>query len=476
MESKIIENGVVYNSSKEEILGYTKDIPNDLIIPDSVTSIGSSAFSDCESLTSVTIPDSVTSIGNSAFYSCDSLTSITVKEDNPNYSSDEYGALFNKDKTMLIQYPIGNTRTSYTIPDSVTSIDDYAFYDCTSLTSITIPNSVTSIGNGVFEDCTGLTSVTIGNSVTSIGDGAFRRCTSLTSITIPDSVTSIGYGAFRYCTGLTSVTIPDSVTSIGDWAFYNCTGLTSVTIPDSVTSIGDWAFYNCTGLTSVTIPDSVTSIGNYAFYDCTSLTSITVKEGNPNYSSDEYGVLFNKDKTLLIQYPIGNTRTSYTIPDSVTSIGDSAFRYCTSLTSVTIPDSVTSIGYGAFRYCTGLTSVTIPNSVTSIGKYAFYNCINLVKTGYFKATNGNMTCRDMVYKLGTKYYQQNVSLCKKGFHFCENAYDLLNYYNGQIGKDVRFFTIECEDVSPQTGWDSKRVCGTIKLVREITSYAELLNR
>ena len=166
----------------------------------------------------------------------------------------------------------------------------------------------------------------------------------------------------------------------------------------------------------------------------------------------ENGVVYNSSKEKILGYTKNITK-DLIIPDSVTSIGDWAFAQCTDLTSVTIPDSVTSIGDGAF-----------------------YRCGNLVKTGYFKATNGNMTCRNMVYKLGTKYCQQNISLCKKGFHFCENAYDLLNYYNGQIGKDVRFFTIECEDVSPQTGRDSKKVCGIIKLVREITSYAELLNR
>ena len=325
-----------------------------VVIGDSVTRIGDCAFEDCTSLTSVTIGNSVTSIGYHAFWHCHSLTSITVKEGNPNYSSDEYGVLFNKDKTLLIQYPIGNTRTSYTIPDSVTSIGEDAFYRCTSLTSVTIPDSVTSIGEDAFYRCTSLTSVTIGNSVTSIGNGAFYDCDSLTS-----------------------VTIGNSVTSIGDKAFYYCAGLTSVTIPDSVTSIGDYAFEFCKSLTSVTIPDSVTSIGNLAFRYCYSLTSVTVKEGNPNYSSDEYGVLFNKDKTLLIQYPIGNTRTSYTIPDSVTSIGNWAFRDCTSLTSVTIPDSVTSIGGGTFYNCTGLTSVTIGNSVTSIGEDVFYNCTRL---------------------------------------------------------------------------------------------------
>ena len=303
-------------------------------IGNSVTSIGYGAFYNCYSLTSVTIPDSVTSIGWGAFEDCTGLTSITVKEGNPNYSNDEYGVLFNKDKTLLIQYPIGNTRTSYTIPDSVTSIGYDAFHECTGLTSVTIPDSVTSIGDGAFYDCDSLTSVTIGNSVTSIGEGAFEDCTSLTSVTIGNSVKSIGWYAFEYCTGLTSVTIGNSVTSIGDYVFRDCTSLTSVTIPDSVTSIGD-----------------------FAFLGCTSLTSITVKEGNPNYSSDEYGVLFNKDKTLLIQYPIGNTRTSYTIPDSVTSIGDSAFSGCTGLTSITIPDSVTSIGEDAFWMCTGLTNV-----------------------------------------------------------------------------------------------------------------------
>ncbi len=298
-------------------------------IPDSVTSIGDDAFYCCTSLTSVTIPDSVTSIGYLAFYNCTSLTDITVDADNTAYCSED-GVLFNKSKTELIQYPVGNARTSYTIPDSVTSIGSYAFYNCTSLTSVTIG----------------------------------------------DSVTSIGYYAFRYCTSLTSVTIPDSVMSIGEHAFAYCKKLTSVTIPDSVTSIGDFAFCDCDSLTSVTIPDSVTSIGGWVFSDCTSLTDITVDADNTAYCS-EVGVLFNKSKTELIQYPVGNARTSYTIPDSVTSIGNSAFSDCTSLTSVTIPDSVTSIGGAAFSDCTSLTSVTIGDSVTSIGDYAFSWCTKL---------------------------------------------------------------------------------------------------
>ena len=270
---------------------------------------------------------------------------------------------------------------SAVIAEGVTSIGGCAFYDCRSLTSVTIPDSVTRIGSFAFDNCRSLTSVTIPNGVTSIGTAAFDYCTSLISVTIPDSVTSIGDDAFRGCSSLTSVTIPDSVTSIGERAFSECTSLTSVTIPDSVTSIGEQAFYYCRSLTSVTIPDSVTSIGDGAFASCTSLTGIWVAEGSSHYASDAFGVLFNKDKTTLVQCP-GAFSGSYAIPDSVTSIGKRAFSECTSLTSVTIPDSVTSIGKQAFDYCTSLTSVTIPDSVTSIDWDAFYYCTSLTDVYY----------------------------------------------------------------------------------------------
>ena len=265
------------------------------VIAEGVTSIGSYAFDDCKSLTSVTIPDSVTSIGDSAFCNCKSLTSVTIPD---SVTLIDNGAFFGC--TSL---------TSVTIPDSVTSIDQYAFYKCESLTSVTIPGSVTSIGVGAFAYCKSLTSVTIPDSVTSIGKWAFSECKSLTSVTIPGSVTSIGVGAFASCTSLTGIwvaegssyyvsdasgvlfnkdmttlvqcpgafaayTIPDGVTRIGERAFYYCTSLTSVTIPNSVTSIGDGAFASCTSLTSVTIPNSVTYFGEWAFDDCTSLTDV----------------------------------------------------------------------------------------------------------------------------------------------------------------------------------------------------------
>ena len=252
---------------------------------------------------------------------------------------------------------------------TVTSIGGSAFRYCTSLTSVTIPDSVTSIGGWAFTDCASLTSVTIPDGVTSIGEYTFSWCTSLTSATIPDSVTSIGEFAFHNCKSLTSMTIPRSVVSIGYDAFGWCESLTSVTILDGVRSIGNSAFTDCKSLTSVTIPNSVTSIGRGAFSSCASLTGIWVAEGNSHYVSDASGVLFNKDKKTLVQCP--GAFAVYTIPGSVTSIGDDAFSGCASLTSVTIPDSVTSIGNYAFSCCGSLTDVYFTGTETA------WNCITI---------------------------------------------------------------------------------------------------
>lgn len=190
------------------------------------------------------------------------------------------------------------------------------------------------------------------------------------------SVTMIGSHAFYGCHNLASVSIPGSVTSIGVGAFYDCHNLASVSIPGSVTSVGECAFYDCYNLASVSIPSSVTFIGESAFENCKSLSYISVESGNKHYT-DKEGVLFNRDMTELMAFPISHAKTEYVIPSTVTSVGNRSFWSCSGLTSVTIPSSVTSIGENAFNGCHGLTSVTVPASVTSIGVSAFVNCQNL---------------------------------------------------------------------------------------------------
>ncbi len=333
-------------------------------IPSGVTSIGENAFSSCSALTAVTIPNGVTSIEKSTFYGCNALTSVTI----PN-SVTSIGA-----SAFYSCYKLA----SIDIPSGVTSIGGSAFSGCSALTSVEIPSGVTSIGSSVFYGCKGLTSVTIPNTVTSIEYAAFESCKGLTSVTIPNSVTSLGKQAFQECTALTSVTIGDGVTSIEDFTFYKCSALTTAPIGKSVTNIGYYAFHSCEKLSEVNIPDGVTTIGNSAFYGChlsavtlpkslttlensafalnSVLKTIDVDPENPNFSSED-GVVYNKDKSVLVLCPSGK-KDAFIIPNHVTAIGDYAFHYCASVKSMTIPSSVTEIGKYAFYYCNTLTSIT----------------------------------------------------------------------------------------------------------------------
>ncbi|MEE1504346.1 MAG: leucine-rich repeat domain-containing protein, partial [Acutalibacteraceae bacterium] len=394
-----------------------------ITIPAGVTVLEGSLFSSCGNLESVVIHEGVTEISGYAFNLCSALKdvyyrgsseeweSITISENGNssltnatihyNYGKisgscgenltwvfdEETGELAISGTGKMEDYsssglaPWKDYRSSIlsvTISDGVESIGAYAFYNCEALRNLNLGNGVKSIGARAFLGCTGLEGVTIPDSVTSIGIYAFSNCNSLTNITVDEANTAYSsdeYGVLfdknkteliLYPAGntITSYTIPGSVTDIAGYAFSDAVNLVNVTIPDGVTQIGGAAFYDCERLKNVTIPKSVTSIGALAFNGCDSLTSITVDEANTAYSSDEYGVLFNKEKTELIRYPAGNAREEYVIPESVTAILEFAFSYCASLVNVRAGENITTIERDAFVNCSGLVEIIIPNSVT----------------------------------------------------------------------------------------------------------------
>lgn len=393
LKSVTVENGI--KSVSNQMFADCNSL-NEIVLPNSIESIGRRAFLNCQALKKFQLPDSIETIADYAFYSCSQLKSlsisaktigdyafsfcselesvnfsdkleiigdesfnstglsevsvpsavshigerafatnkiekITVDENNQYYTSID-GVLFNKSETEIIDYPNYTQAESYAVPQSVTSIGEYAFGgDMQSLKNVTIPDTVTEIGNGAFMDFYGLENIDIPETVTEIGDNAFNGCSQLASITIPNSVTEIGASAFRCCSSLQSVNLTEGLKSIGDYAFGGDYELSNVTLPNSLSDISPTAFFNSENF-------------------CEYLTDAS----NPYFSVTD-GVLYSKDKTELVSYPYGKKGNEYSVLSGTKSIGDYAI-VCNNLDSVYVPQSVGTIGKNSVGYITDFTS------------------------------------------------------------------------------------------------------------------------
>ncbi len=492
-------------------------------IPDSVTSIGMSAFGWCSNLREITIPANVTSIGDQAFVYCSALESVTIGESVENIGRTAFSHC--------------SALTAVTIPNSVTNIGESAFYNCTALTELNLGSGIKTMGNYAFSWCTALKELNLRSGIETIGNSAFYGCSALTAVEIPKSVVSIGSMAFRYCDALYEITVedgsesysssdgvlfdknktelvqypsakseteysvPSTVQKMDDWAFYHASNLESVTMPESVEYIGERAFSNCSAITEITIPKNVAEIGGGAFAWCGSLNEITVVNGNAYYCASD-GILFSKDKTMLVAYPAGKGDASYAvpssvteigayafagcydieaiemvegletigsyafyscrsvenfdIPSSVTEIGSYAFAYCISLESIEIPEGVSEISEWMFYRCTALKSVVIPNSVAAIGTYAFYHCESLtsieIPSGVTKLFYG--TFENCVALTQVTIPVSVTAIANSAFSGCESLSDV--YYAGTLeewnaidndSEELTASSIHCEDGS-----------------------------
>ncbi len=464
----VVGGQLEFDFSTGTILSASRNITS-AIIPETINgttvrALGDTAFYSCWYLTEVSIPEFVNSIGANAFDICNSLTKISVDGSN-NFFYDDNGVLYDRIEQALMVYPDSKAGFMYTIPEGIFTIYANAFSEADNLQQVIIPDSVQEIHAYAFSGCDNLASITISSQVEFLGDHVFRRCSSLEDITvepynpnylsidgvlfsadyetliqypagktakyytipkyvttlseysfewadnlkevtIPNNVKTIESYVFTGCTSLEKVDIPGSITTLSSGLFENCTSLTDVNIANGVEAIDSLVFYRCSSLVQIDIPSSVTTLGTNIFNDCISLQNINVDKDNLNFSSAD-GVLFSKDKSVLITYPLGKTDEFYNVPEGVQTIGFASFTDNINLKKVILPDgvlkldtsafsssnieqvilsdSVTEIGIGAFSDCANLQKVNIPENTTKIGYVAFQKCPNL--TLYIDAEN-----------------------------------------------------------------------------------------
>ena len=396
------EDGVLFNKDKTTLVCYPiGKTETTYTVPATVTTIETSAFENCTALAQINLPNSLTDMASRTFYGCTSLTEVTL-------------------------------------PDGVTKLTGFNFTDCSALEKVTLPEGITYIGSGAFKNCSALTELTVwAITPPTLGSDAFTGVSSSLVVKVPaeglpayqaadiwkdfslqgngqapfvvdnlkyrvtsqteNTVEVMGYqtaptDALTIPANVTYNEVTYTVTGIKEQVFANCSALTSVSLPDGLTSIGNAAFEYCSSLATVSIGNGVTTIGNNAFYACWALTQFNVDEANEAYCSDG-GVLFNKDKTTLLQYPASKPETDYAVPAGVTSIAEYAFAGSNALTEVTLPEGLTEIAEYAFAWCRNLTKISLPKSLESIGNMAFGECTGLTEMTVLATTPptvGNM--------------------------------------------------------------------------------------
>lgn len=430
----IIPNSVVFIGNGS--FWYCSSLAS-VVLPENIDSIKSSLFSNCYSLKSVNIPEAVETIENSAFFNCSSLVeiyipqkvesietsafggdcssllSITVSDNNANYCSDKFGVLYNKNKTDLIRYPIGNTIEEFSIPNSVKTIKTGALKNSVWLRNINIPTGVSAIESQAFQLCTSLESIVLPSGLTDILSETFYGCENLCSVTLPSSISTIKNGAFENCLALSKLTIPEKVAEIGYRAFSN-TDICSLSIPNSVETIESNSFAYCDNLEYVYIGSGISNLSSSAFYGCNKLSKINISSYNKTYCAID-GVLFSKDKTEIVIYPSGKMDSNYKIPDGVVKIYSDTFNTCNNLKTLAISKDVEVLGKeNGSLYFVGI----------ALDPDVFTMCDGLVEfivdaeNPYFTSEDGILYNKDKTMLL--KYPNNKTNIVYKVSDFVEN--------------------------------------------------------
>lgn len=318
-----------------------------IVLHDAITRIGSLSFNGCQKLQELNLPQELNYIDDTALGDCYCLSRIYIDDSNSNYCTDSAGVLYNKAKTILFKFPARSDVANYTIPSTVTKINDDAMQNCIYLENIELPKNLVEIGWSAFENCVKLQSITIPETVTTIGHSAFSGCTNLTDVFLPDTIPNFGSGVFKRCTNLQKISLPKNMTKLPDVTFSECTSLTTIIWPIALEKIGYMSFSKCSSLTEITIPETVYEIGNYnVFEECTNLTKVILS-------------------------------------DAITTLGSSIFRNCINLTDIHLPDSLISLGRNNFDGCTSLKRIDIPESLTVFERQNFYGAKNLTSVYFY---------------------------------------------------------------------------------------------